>query len=175
MILPTVVAAAIVILMLGVGAWMTTIGPWYRELRKPAWNPPNWVFGPAWTVILALAAWAGVTAWTDASSFADRSHILALFGINVVLHMLWSPLFFSLRRPDWALIEVPFLWLSIVALMAELANFSWLSVWLLSPYLLWVTFAAWLNFTIVRLNGLFPGIRPRRTPSVGEDPERRRV
>jgi benzodiazapine receptor len=163
MILPIAVAAAVVILMLGVGAWMTTIGPWYRDLRKPAWNPPNWVFGPAWTVILALAGWAGVSAWTNSNSSADRYGILILFGINVVLHMLWSPLFFNLRRPDWALIEIPFLWLSIVALMIELANFSWLSVWLLSPYLLWVTFAAFLNLTIVRINGSF-----RRNPAAGD-------
>jgi translocator protein len=155
MILPIVVAAAVVILMLGVGAWMTTIGPWYRDLRKPAWNPPNWVFGPAWTMILALAGWAGVSAWTNSFSSTDRYSILILFGINVVLHMLWSPLFFNLRRPDWALIEVPFLWLSIVALMVGLAHMSSLSVWLLSPYLLWVTFAAFLNFTIVQINGSF--------------------
>jgi translocator protein len=157
MVLPIIAAAAIVVLMLGVGAWMTTVGPWYRDLRKPAWNPPDWIFGPAWTVILALAGWAGVSAWTNASSSADQFLILVLFGINVVLHMLWSPLFFNLRRPDWALIEVPFLWLSIVALMVELANLSLLSVWLLSPYLLWVTFAAFLNFTIVRMNDRFDG------------------
>jgi tryptophan-rich sensory protein len=66
--------------------------------------------------------------------------------------MLWSPLFFNLRRPDWALIEVPFLWLSIVALMLGLAPISSASVWLLTPYLLWVTFAAFLNWTIVRMN-----------------------
>src|ERR1700760_558416 len=154
--IPTIaVAAAVVILMLAVGAWMTTIGPWYQDLRKPAWNPPNWVFGPAWTAILALAAWAGVSPWINASSSTDRYTILVLFGINVVLHMLWSPLFFNLRRPDWALIEVPFLWLSIVALMVGLAHMSFLSVWLLSPYLLWVTFAAFLHFTIVRINGSF--------------------
>ena len=103
-------------------------------------------------VILALA---GFSAWTNASSSADQFRILVLFGINVVLHMLWSPLFFNLRRPNWALIEVPFLWLSIVALMVSLAHMSSLSVWLLSPYLLWVSFAAFLNFTIVRINGSF--------------------
>jgi translocator protein len=69
--------------------------------------------------------------------------------------VLWSPLFFNLRRPDWALIEVPFLWLSIVALMFGLAPLSSASVWLLVPYLLWVTFAAFLNLTIVRMNGPF--------------------
>jgi translocator protein len=153
MTLPIVIAALSVLLMLGIGGSMTTIGPWYRDLRKPAWNPPNWIFGPAWTTILGLAAWAGVLAWTNASSSTERVRILVLFGINIVLYVLWTPLFFNLRRPDWALIEVPFLWLSIVALMLGLAPLSPASSWLLAPYLLWVTFAAFLNLTIVLLNG----------------------
>jgi benzodiazapine receptor len=156
MTLPTVVAALTVVFMLGVGRWMTTVGPWYRDLRKPTWNPPNWVFGPAWTVILGLAAWSGVLAWTNASSTAEQIRILVLFVINTLLHMLWSPLFFNLRRPDWALIEIPFLWLSIVALMFGLAPISAASSWLIAPYLLWVSFAVVLNLTIVRLNGRFP-------------------
>lgn len=69
--------------------------------------------------------------------------------------MLRSPLFFNLRRPDWALIEVPFLWLSILALMIGLAEYSSLASWLLLPYLLWVAFAAFLNLTIVRMNEPF--------------------
>ncbi len=81
--------------------------------------------------------------------------IIILFGINIVFHMLWSPLFFNLKRPDWALIEVPFLWLSIVALMFGVAPYSTLAVWLLLPYLLWVAFAAFLNLTIVRMNRPF--------------------
>ena len=155
MALTIVIAASTVFLMLGVGGWMTTIGPWYRDLRKPTWNPPNWVFGPAWTVILALAAWSGVSAWTNASSSTQQIRILVLLAINIILHMLWSPLFFNLRRPDWALIEIPFLWLSIVALMIGFATISPASVWLLAPYLLWVTFAAYLNLTIVRMNDSF--------------------
>jgi tryptophan-rich sensory protein len=78
-----------------------------------------------------------------------------LFGVNIFFHMLWSPLFFNLRRPDWALIEIPFLWLSIVVLMLGLAPLSPASAWLLTPYVLWVTFAAFLNLTIVRMNGPF--------------------
>jgi len=153
MTLPIAIAALTVLLMLGVGGAMTTIGPWYRDLRKPGWNPPNWIFGPVWTVILGLAAWSGVLAWANAPSSTERVRILVLFGINIVLYMLWTPLFFNLRRPDWALIEVQFLWLSIVSLILGLAPLSPTSSWLLAPYLLWVTFAAFLNLTIVRLNG----------------------
>ena len=95
-------------------------------------------------MILGLAAWSGVLAWTDASSSTQQIRILVLSAININL-MLWSPLFFNLRRPDWALIEIPFLWLLIVALMIGFASISSESVWLLAPYLLWVTFAAYLN------------------------------
>ena len=152
---PIVVAAVITLLVLGVGGAVTTVGPWYSNLRKPTWNPPNWVFGPAWTLILGLAAWSGVLAWTAAPDAGTHLRIAALFATNIVFHMLWSPLFFNLRRPDWALIEVPFLWLSIAALIAGLAPLSSLAAWLLLPYLAWVTFAALLNATIVRMNRPF--------------------
>jgi translocator protein len=154
--IPIVVASVTVIFVLAVGGWTTTVGTWYEHLRKPPWNPPNWVFGPAWTVILALAAWSGVSAWTNVGNDdPGRVLILALFGVNIVLHMLWSPLFFALKRPDWALIEAPFLWLSIAALMFGVGRYSALAVWLLLPYLLWVTFAVVLNLKIVRLNRPF--------------------
>ena len=149
-----IIAALITLAVLGIGGAATTVDAWYWALRKPTWNPPDWLFGPAWTLILALAAWAGVLAWTRAAP-ADHPTILLLFLCNIVLHMLWSPLFFNLKRPDWALIEVPFLWASIVALMLGLARYGQACVWLLVPYLLWVGFAAYLNLTIVRLNASF--------------------
>jgi len=155
MALTIIVAVITTILVLGVGGVMTTVGPWYRDLRKPAWNPPNWIFGPAWTIILGLAAWAGVSAWSHAPDEAAHIRVLVLFGLNIALHMLWSPLFFNLRRPDWALIEVPFLWLSILALILGVEPYSRLSSILLLPYLLWVSFAAVLNLTIVRMNPSF--------------------
>jgi tryptophan-rich sensory protein len=160
MTIPSVVAAVITLFILGAGGAMTTVGPWYRNLRKPAWNPPDWLFGPAWTVILSLAAWAGVVGWTHAPDSGAHLRIAVLFAVNIVLHMLWTPLFFNLRRPDWALIEVPFLWLSIVALMVGLAPISSLASWLLLPYLVWVAFAAFLNFTIVRMNPPFGSPSP---------------
>lgn len=135
------------------GGLLTEIGPWYRGLRKPSWQPPDWLFGPAWTLILGLEAWSASLAWDAAGN--ERPLVVGLFLVNAVLHVLWSPLFFKLRRPDWALIEVPLLWLSILALMIALAPISPLASALLTPYLLWVTFAAYLNLTIVRLNRPF--------------------
>ena len=153
--LTVIVAIALTILLLGVGGFTTHVGAWYAALRKPRWNPPNWLFGPAWTLILGLAAWAGVLAWTAAPDAAARWRVAVLYGANMVLHALWSPLFFTLQRPDWALIEAPLLWLSVLALVIGLAPLSALAAWLLAPYLLWVAFAVVLNATIVRMNAPF--------------------
>lgn len=142
------------VLLVGGGA-LTTIGEWYRDLRKPSWQPPDWLFGPAWTVILGLAAWAFVLCWDDASSRGDGPLLIGLYLANGVFHFLWSPLFFTLKRPDWALIEVPFLWLSVLALSIFLRDWSVIASWMIVPYLAWVSFATLLNWQIVRLNAPF--------------------
>ena len=118
-------------------------------------QPPDWLFGPAWTVILALWAYAGVLSWDGAPDDAARLRIVGLFAVNFVLHLLWSPLFFKAKRPDWAMVEMPVLWVSIVAMMVGLAPFSSAAPWLLAPYIVWVSFAMWINYAIVRLNGPF--------------------
>lgn len=137
-----------------VGGLLTDVGPWYDGLRKPAWQPPRWAFAPAWTAIFAATAWAGVLAWRGADA-GGRWAIGGLYLVNGACNLLWSPLFFTWRRPDWALIEVVFLWVSIVALMIGLVPWSATAPWLLLPYLAWVSFAAVLNRTIVRLNAPF--------------------
>jgi len=142
-------AAALVIALMGMLA--TDLSGWYQALDKPAWQPPNWLFGPVWTFIYALAALAGVSAWRGAAG-GGRNRILMLFALNAFLNVLWSLLFFRMHRPDWALVEVAFLWLSVVALMIGLRPFSNRALWLLLPYLAWVSFAAALNASIVRLN-----------------------
>lgn len=153
---PPVIAAVVwAILLGGAGGLMTEIGPWYRELKKPRWQPPDWLFGPAWTIILGLAAWAAVLAWDGADTAADRRLIAILYAINFVCHLAWSPLFFRLKRPDWALIEVVFLWASVLSLCILLRPYSVLASWLIVPYLVWVSFASVLNFTITQLNGRF--------------------
>ncbi len=149
------VAAGLTVALLLAGGLSTQVGAWYRALRKPRWNPPDWLFGPAWTVILALAAWAGVLAWTHAPDDAARWRIGGLYAVNMLLHFLWSPLFFTLKRPDWALAEAPLLWLSVLALVVGLRPYAPLAPWLLAPYLAWVAFAIVLNAVIVKLNGPF--------------------
>jgi tryptophan-rich sensory protein len=155
MIATTIVAALLALTLAGAGGALTEIGPWYRNLKKPSWQPPDWAFGPAWTLILGMAAASGVFAWTHAHDPGAHRRIALLFGANFCCHLLWSPLFFKLKRPDWALFEVVFLWLSILALVIGLARYSAVASWLVAPYLAWVTFAAWLNWTIVKLNGPF--------------------
>jgi tryptophan-rich sensory protein len=137
------------------GALSTDLGPWYYRLHKPAWQPPDWLFGPAWTLIFALAALAGVMYWRRPMKRNDRLLIIAAFALNAFLNTLWSLLFFRLERPDWALGEVGLLWLSIVALMVLLARGSQSGAWLLVPYLAWVSFASLLNWKIVQLNAPF--------------------
>lgn len=152
---PVLIAAAVAIFLGGVGGLMTPIGPWYHNLKKPRLQPPNWLFGPAWTIILGLAAWSAVIAWNAAPDDAARTSVVILFATNAVFHLLWSPLFFKAERPDLALIEVVFLWGSLVALVVGLWPISQKASLLIVPYLLWVSFAAWLNWAIVKLNRPF--------------------
>lgn len=152
---PIWIAAASAVAVAMLGALMTDLGPWYAALRQPDWKPPDWVFGPVWTTIFSLAAIAGVKGWRSAPDRAARERMLLLFAVNAFLNVLWSLLFFRLHRPDWALIEVPFLWMSVLALIVLLARFARSAAWLLVPYLAWVAIAALLNWQTVRLNGPF--------------------
>ena len=152
---PALAAAAAAVLVMGLGGLMTDTGPWSQALRVPAWKPPDWAFGPAWTVIFVLWAIAAARAWQAARSGRARAAVVGLFALNGLLNILWTGLFFALRRPDWAMIEVGALWLSILALIVGLFRLSGSAGLLLVPYLLWVTFAAGLTVDIVRLNAPF--------------------
>ena len=154
---PVVVAAGAAIFVAVLGGLMTDLGPWYFSLKQPAWKPPDWAFGPIWTTIFALSATAGVIGWRRAPTSAQREWMLLLFAANGFLNVLWSLLYFRLHRPDWSLLEVPVLWLSVLALMLLLSRFAKLAAWLLAPYLVWVAIAAALNWQTVQLNGPFGG------------------
>lgn len=107
------------------------------------------------TSTVAFVLWAGILAWEGAQTDADRTAIVILYAVNFLFHFLWSPLFFNLRHPDWALIQVGFLWASVLTLCIGLRPFSELACWLIVPYLAWVSFAALLNYKIVRLDAPF--------------------
>jgi translocator protein len=155
---PVIVAAVSATLVAAAGGALTQLGPWYVNLVKPAWQPPNWAFPIAWTTIFAACAGAGAIAWGRLAGKPDAQiTLLVLFGVNAALNMGWSLLFFRLQRPDWALAEVAVLWASIAHLIWFVRLDSPISALLLAPYLVWVSFAAFLNFTIVRLNSPFGG------------------
>jgi tryptophan-rich sensory protein len=150
--LPIVIPVTVSIITAGLGGWLTRLGPWYRNLAKPSWQPPDWAFGPVWTVIFVFGTTAAVIAWGGALDTSLKLRVILLFGVNLGLNVAWSALFFRLERPDWALIEVVVLWLSIVALIVGLWPISATASLLLLPYLVWVSIASYLNLTIVRLN-----------------------
>lgn len=154
-VLPAAVAAVAASFTAAVGATITDIGPWYQALQQPAWAPPNWLFGPAWTIIFMLCTFSGTTAWLAARSTGAFEAIIGLFALNGFLNLLWSFLFFRLHRPDYAALEVGVLWSSIAALIVVLWRISRPAAALLLPYLAWVSFAAMLNRAIVELNGPF--------------------
>jgi len=126
-------------------------GEWYASLRKPAWNPPSWVFGPVWTALYTMMAVAAWLVWRR-GGFAARRRPLILFLVQLALNAAWTPLFFGLQQPGWAFAEIVLLWLAIAATLAAFRPVSPAAAWLLAPYLAWVSFAALLNFSLWRLN-----------------------
>ena len=146
--------------VLMLGGMLTEIGPWYRSLRKADLNPPDWLFGPAWTTIGVLTATAAVKAWRGAHTRRQKVVVVTLFGANAALNVAWSALFFKRQRPDLALIELLGLLGSVAAMVGAFSRRAPQASALLLPYLAWVSFAGWLNREVVRLNGPFHGVTP---------------
>ena len=151
---PIYMAILLSLLVGGLGGAATEIGPWYFQLQKPSWQPPDWLFGPAWTTIYVLTSIAGVKAWRRADE-VQRRYFLGALLLNLVLNLLWSLIFFTSQRPDIALLEVVPLWLSILLMVLLVRGYSPVSSLLMLPYLGWVAFAAYLNWSIVKLNAPF--------------------
>ncbi len=139
----------------GIGGALTDLGPWYQALKQPDWKPPDAAFGVIWSTIFTLGAFSGWLAWRQAPLLRERLVVLAVFLINLCLNVLWSWLFFVQHRPDWSLVELYFLWASIVAMMVVSWRHSRLAAVLLVPYLAWVTTAGFLNQANIPLNGPF--------------------
>ena len=126
-------------------------GQWYAALRKPAWNPPGWVFGPVWSALYTMMAVAAWLVWRQ-GGFAAQRRPLGFFLAQLALNALWAPLFFGLHQPGIAFVEIVLLWLAIAGTLAVFRPVSSIAAWLLAPYIAWVSFATLLNFTLWRLN-----------------------
>jgi translocator protein len=151
-VLALFLAACFFAAVVGSAFTATSVREWYPQLRKPAGTPPSWVFGPVWTTLYILMAIAGWQVWERAGGWSSARSALALFFLQLVLNALWSVLFFGLRNPVAGLGEITLLWLVILATVIEFFPISRLAGWLMLPYLLWVSYASYLNFGIWRSN-----------------------
>ena len=145
-VLICLIAAAV-----GGKATVGAVRTWYPGLRKPAWNPPARLFGPVWSVLYLMMAFAAWRVWLTRDATDVRSE-LGLFGAQLVLNVLWSVVFFGLRRPGLALLDIAILWVAIAATTIGFWSHDVTAALLLVPYLVWVGFAAILNLSIYRLN-----------------------
>lgn len=125
-------------------------GEWYQSIAKPEWNPPSWVFGPVWSTLYLLMGIAAWRVWRGAH--ADRGAALMLWWAQLALNALWSPLFFGLQRLDLALLEIVLLLAAIVATARAFRAIDRLAWAMMLPYVAWVAFAAFLNYTLWQLN-----------------------
>ncbi len=130
---------------------MSMPGDWYAELRRPAWNPPAWVFGPAWTTLYTMMAVAAWLVWKRGGLIAQRRALMP-FLLQLALNAAWSPVFFGLQRPGLAFAVILLLWLAIAWTIAAFWRVDRIAAGLLCPYLAWVSFATALNGTLWRLN-----------------------
>lgn len=124
----------------------SSVKTWYiTDLIKPSFNPPSWVFGPVWTFLFFLMGWSLYLVWT-------KNHKIIWFWVQLALNIFWSILFFGLRNPWLAFVEIIILWFAIIKTILEFKKYNKTASILLLPYLAWVSFAAFLNFTIARIN-----------------------
>lgn len=137
----------------GLGAMITTteLDGWYQTINKPSWNPPDAVFGPVWTTLFVMMAFASWLVWKTAGLKGAKIS-LTLFAVQLLLNVAWSWIFFSRHQPGLAFLEIIILWLAILATTICYFRCSKIAGYLMLPYLGWVGFASVLNFAIWRLN-----------------------
>jgi tryptophan-rich sensory protein len=123
-------------------------GDWYASLAKPEWNPPSWIFGPVWTFLYLMMA---VAAWLVWKSVGWRRELGFYFG-QLLLNAAWTPVFFGAREPGWAFAVIIAMWTAIIFTLIAFLKVRRSAGILLIPYIAWVSFAAFLNFTLWRLN-----------------------
>lgn len=137
-------------LCLGIGVLgsfftVSSIPDWYATLEKPFFSPPNWLFGPVWTILYIMMGISLYLIWT-------KKKVPSIFWVQLTLNAAWSIIFFGLRNPALALVDIISLWIAIILTIKSFYKLNKLSAYLLYPYIAWVSFAVLLNFFIVLLN-----------------------
>jgi translocator protein len=127
------------------------IGGWYDGLDKPSFNPPNWVFGPVWTVLYLLIGVAAWMVWRHAEA-PRRGTALTWWGLQLLLNAAWTPLFFGAQALWAAFIELVVLWVAVILTIGEFRRIDRIAAWLMVPYLAWITFAGVLNGSLAVMN-----------------------
>lgn len=137
-----------------IGSVFTTpsISTWYSTLTKPSFNPPNWIFAPVWTTLFLLMGISLFLVWREGKRKPGVRIAIIIFSIQLILNILWSFLFFGLKLPIAGFFEIILLWVAILITILEFYRISILSGILMIPYILWVSFATFLNFTLWKLN-----------------------
>lgn len=152
-ILPFSVSIILVFLTASIGSYFTTpnIASWYQYLKKPSFAPPNWLFGPAWTLFYFLMAVAAFLVWREKENQNIKPALL-IYLIHLIFNALWSMIFFSLKNLGLAFFEIIILWILILITIIKFYKIKPIAGFLLIPYILWVTFASILNFAVWMLN-----------------------
>lgn len=137
------------------GSIFTTpkIATWYQDIVKPSFNPPNYLFGPVWTILFVLMGISLYIIWTSKyKNKAYKKEVIIIFAIQLIINIFWSVLFFRLESPMLAFFEIIALWIAILATIIGFYKISKIASLILIPYILWVSFASVLNFFIWKLN-----------------------
>ncbi len=152
--IPALIIAILIPLMVGfISSTFTTpnIPTWYAGLNKPSLNPPNWLFGPVWTLLYILMGIASYLIFISTNSL-NRYRSLIIYGIQLVLNFFWSFIFFSMQNTGLALAEIIAMWITILITIFNFNKINKTAAYLLIPYILWVSFATYLNASIHFLN-----------------------
>ena len=152
-ILSLIIIIVICYVAAGLGAYFTaqSVNSWYVTLQKPEWNPPNWVFGPVWTLLYLFIAISGWLVWKKVT-FYDNPLLYGFFILQLILNIVWSGIFFGMEQPGWAIVDIILLIFFILLYILSSWPVSKLASILFIPYFLWVGFAMILNIMIWRLN-----------------------
>lgn len=136
----------------GIGSYFTLpeIKGWYTQIEKPTWNPPNYLFGPVWTTLFTMMGFALALVWSKSAKAIKRP--IMIFFVQLILNVLWSIIFFGFHNISLALVDIMLLLIAILLTIITFWPISKTASILLIPYLLWVSFASCLNYTIFRLN-----------------------